>query len=124
MAPVVSADDMPEDNADLARLVVKFDRLLDDSPQSSPVAIQDVLDYLTREVPGGDLLSATDLTFQQTAAVGTTRYWIWSFDEPDGGEPAYATVSEDNGQLTVGYDANYYGLTPEQFMLGEYHGVF
>lgn len=54
-----------------------------------------------------------------------TQYWIWRFEEPDGGDAAYATVSVDeSGSETIGYETDYYGLSPEQFILGDFHGVF
>lgn len=38
---------------------------------------------------------------------------------------AYATVAvEPDGTQTVDYETDYYGLTPEQFILGDYHRVF
>lgn len=53
------------------------------------------------------------------------RYWIERFHEPDGGASAYATVSVDaNGSATLGYETDYYGLPPEQYVLGEHHQVF
>ena len=88
------------------------------------VALPDVLSYLADEVPDGHRLTADDLHFVRTADVEGTRYWIWRFDEPEGGEPAYVTVSvEEGGPHAIGYEADYYGLTPEQFILGDYHGV-
>ena len=34
-----------------------------------------------------------------------------------------ATVSPD-GSTSIGYEENHYGLSPEQFILGDYHNVF
>ena len=122
---MLSAGDMPDDNADLATVDVSFPRLPDDSASSCPVPIQNLLEYLADEVPGGEQLNASDLTFLRTADVEGTGYWIWRFKEPDGGDAAYATVSvDDTGASTLGYEADYYGLSPEQFILGDYHEVF
>ncbi len=115
---------MPEDNSDLAQLEVFFPNLPDDSPLSCPVPIEDLLAYLADEVPGGERLAPVDLTFLRTADVDGTQYWVWRFDEPDG-EAAYATVSVDpGGTETIGYEADHYGLTAEQFIVGDYHQVF
>jgi hypothetical protein len=123
--PLPTVDEIPTDNRELAGVVVEFARLRDDSQRSCPVRIADLLTYLRDEVPGGQRLQPADLTFLRTAQVGDSRYWIWCLNEPDGGDPAYATVSvEDSGRVTSGYDTNTYGLTPEQFMLGDYHKVF
>lgn len=122
---LVRADDLPADNADLAKVQIDFPRLSDDSPVSSPVPVDDILQYLADEAPGGEMLTAADLVFLRTAQVEATRYWIWRFVEPDGGEPAYVTVSESaDGSGGVGYDANSYGLSPEQFILGDYRDAF
>lgn len=116
---------MPDNNADLALVQAEFPRLADDSAASCAVPLDDILRYLADEVPGGEALTADALTFVRTAQVADTRYWLWRFNEPDGGEPAYATVSVlPTGQCTIGYDDNYYGLTPEQYILGDYHQVF
>lgn len=116
---------MPGDNADLAAVQVDFDRLSPDSPEACPVAMTDLLDYLAREVRDGEQLTATDLTFLRTAQVETTEYWVWQFKEPGpDGDDAYATVSRSGNQATLGCDTNYYGLSPEQFILGDYHQVF
>jgi hypothetical protein len=116
---------MPDDNADLSTVTVTFPRLPDDSAAGCPVPVSDLLEYLAMEVPDGDSLSAEQLTFLRTADVEGTQYWIWRFREPDG-DNAYATVSVAPGgsRTTIGYDADYYGLTPEQFILGDYHQVF
>lgn len=121
---MIPADEMPDDNADLAGLSPDFPRLDDDSATSCPVPVAELLDYLGDEAPGGERLTGADLSFRRTALVETTRYWIWTFDEPDGGDPAFLTVSDDGTSLTVGYESDYYGLTPEQFIVGEYHNVF
>ena len=116
---------MPEDNHDLALVQVSFPPLADDSPASCPVSVSEVLEYLAAEAPGGETLEPSDLFFLRTAQVADVRYWIWRFFEPDGGDEAYVTVAQEQDGLTcVGYDANYYGLTPEQFLLGDYHNVF
>lgn len=121
---MLDASQMPEDNADLAKIVIDCDRLPDDDPSSCPVSLDELLRYLVLEVPDGDALTQGDLAFCRTADVAGTHYWIWAFDEPDG-EASYATVARSpNGNITLGYEANYYALTPEQYLLGDYHEVF
>ena len=121
---VLSAEEMPDDNVDIALIQVDFPRLDDDSATSCPVAAAALIDYLTDEVPNGDRLTEGDLQFQRTADAEGVRYWIWAFDEPDG-DLAYVTVSvSPSGASTIGYDANFYALTPEEFILGDYHEVF
>lgn len=121
---MLTFDEMPDDNADLANVEARFPRLPEDSPASCPVPMEDVLEYLAIEVPDGAKLTAGDMAFRRTARVADTDYWVWSLNEPDG-QPAYVTVSvDDSGTETIGYEADYYGLSPEQFVLGDYHQVF
>ncbi len=52
------------------------------------------------------------------------KYWMWRCTDPSAAD-SYAVVSLDpDGSYTIGYDENYYRLSPEQFMLGDYHSVF
>jgi hypothetical protein len=117
--------DLPEDNEDLSGVAVDLPRLVDDSVSSCPVGIEELLDYLEVEVPGGDSLKAEDLAFLRTAELGDARYWIWSFHEPAGGALAYATVRLDpDGTQTRSYEGDNYGLSPEQFLVGEHCGCW
>lgn len=121
--PILTGE-LPDDNEELANIVVQFPSLADDRADP-PVSIPELLDYLRDEAPDGEELQAEDLRFIRTAQVAERAYWIWAFREPGGGESAYLTVSQDaKGAVTIGYETDYYGLTPEQYMLGDYHGVF
>jgi hypothetical protein len=69
-------------------------------------------------------VDAGQLSFLRTAQVAEQQYWIWGFQEADG-SPCYITVAvSPDGSSCLGYDENHYGLTPEQFMLGDDHQVF
>jgi hypothetical protein len=120
---MLTADEMPDDNRDLASLEVVLAALPDDAAASCPVGIEDLLRYLADEVPAD--LTPSDLTFRRTAVIGDRSYWVWSFVEPDGGSPAYATVSiGPAGAATLSYETDHYGLSPEQYVLGDHHQVF
>ncbi len=122
--PMPPYEEMPEDNAELARLVVDFSRLADDTFDSCPVSMEDILDYLHLESPDGDGIEEKDLVFLRTAQVAEKAYWIWKFTESDGVE-CYVTVSATSqGETCIGYEQNAYGLTTEQYMLGDYYNVF
>lgn len=121
---MISAHEMPEDNADLAHVQVEFSRLQPDTAGACPRSIDDLLEHLRAESPDHESVHAGQLRFLRTALVADHRYWIWSFQELDGTD-CFVTVSQaPNGTVCTGYDENYYGLTPEQFMLGDYHQVF
>lgn len=112
----------PPDPDELPNLNVEFPRLSNDSASSSAVPMSEVLEYLEGEA-APETPSEADLQFLRTARVEDADYWIWRFKESDGAE-CYVTVSrEADGGTTIGYEENYDGLTPEQFMLGEYHGL-
>lgn len=115
---------MPEDNAKLASIAIAFPRLEPDTASSCPIPMDDVLEYLRVESPDGDAVQVKQLRFLRTAQVAEQRYWIWAFQEADGTD-CYVTVSvSPGGESCVGYDANHYGLSPDQFLLGDYHEVF
>ena len=117
--------DLPADNEDIVHVVIDLPFLADDSPGSSPVAVDRLLGYLSLQAPGGGLLTVADLNFRRTADLRVARYWIWSFVEPDGRAGAYATVRQDSdGTITMGYDTNDYRLSPEQFIVGEHCGCW
>lgn len=116
---------MPEDNADLAKVDVEFERLVPDNSEGCPAPMTRLLSYLADEVPGGEDLGPEDLSFVRTARVEDHDYWLWRFREPGpDGDDAYLTVSRVRGQVAVGYEANFYRLTPEQYLLGDYHHAF
>lgn len=121
---MLSYDEMPEDNEELAKIKVEFPYLSDNSAKSCPESMKEILDYLHMESPDEDDIEASDLKFIRTAKVENHEYWIWKFYEADG-EECYVTVSKrpDDG-TTIGYDDNFLNLTPEQYILGDYHGVF
>jgi hypothetical protein len=117
-------EDLPEDNAELAQLVIEFSRLADDTPASCPVSMKEILDYLHLESPDGDEVEEKDLVFLRTAQVAEKAYWIWKFTESDGVQ-CYVTVSvTSQSETCIGYEQNTYGLTPEQYVLGDYYNAF
>lgn len=116
-------EDLPEDNADLAKISIDFPFLTVDSSGSCPITNDEILDYLSKESPDGDAIKSKSLRFLRTAKVEDRDYWIWSFVELDG-TLSYVTVSRQGTNLNIGYSPDFYGLTPEQFILGDYYDVF
>ena len=116
---MISYDEMPENNEDLKKINIDFPHVsLTEISKPDEIEPQ-LLEYLELEgyIPDGEL------TFLRTAKVESTIYWVWEFISD--GEKIYATASEDkNGNASIGCDEDYYGLTPEQFILGDYHDCF
>ncbi|NUQ62214.1 MAG: hypothetical protein HUU20_06985 [Pirellulales bacterium] len=83
----------------------------------------EILHYLSLESPDGDSIQAADLRFLRTAQVADAEYWIWEFHESDGAK-CYVTVEQKGHDTSIGYDEDYWGLTPEQYMLAEYHQMW
>lgn len=112
---MLTRDQMPDDNAKLAAIPVDLPSLPDDRLPSPSGTAPDLLDYLRREgfPPDGGL------RFLRNARVGRTVYLIWAFESD--GEPAYATASVCDREWTLGGGANPWGLTPEQYILADYH---
>lgn len=83
-----------------------------------------MVECLRLESPDGDSIDTGGLSFLRTAQVADKRYWIWALQEADGSR-CYVTVAiSPEGRSCIGYEENYYELTPEQFMLGDDHQVF
>ena len=120
---MVNYDDMPEDNADLAFIKIDFPRLSPDSSDACPASVDSILEYLTIESLD-EVINEAQLKFLQTALVEDHQYWIWEFIESEG-KKRFVTVSlSPTGNHSIGYAEDYYNLTPEQFILGDYHKVF
>jgi hypothetical protein len=121
---MIPFEEMPDDNAQLASVAVEFPVLQPNTVESCPVPLSDIVEYLRLESPDGDAVHSGQLSFLRTARVAEQRYWIWAFQEADGSD-CYITVAiSPEGLSCIGYEENTLGLTPEQFMLGDYHGVF
>lgn len=121
---MIAYEEMPENNADLAAIDFDFPRLNPDTTADCPVSLGDIVEYLKLESPDADSVLVSQLTFLRTAFVEEHSYWIWEFIETDGTK-CYATVSLDAaGSLYIGYGEDSYCLSPQQFILGDYHDVF
>jgi hypothetical protein len=116
---MIAYEDMPEDNKDLAKIEIDFEHVSFDKV-SEPTEIEPyLLDYLNREGYSPD----TSVSFVRTAQVADITYWIWEYLSD--GEKTYATATQDkNGDTSLGCDTDYYDLTPEQYMLGDFHNCF
>lgn len=116
---MLTYEQMPEDRKDLSKIKTDFPHVSFDEV-SEPKEIEPyLLDYLQRKNyhPDGEL------KFLRTAQVKGTVYWIWEFTSKS--EKAYATATQDKyGDTSLGCDTDYYGLTPEQYILGDYHDYF
>jgi hypothetical protein len=125
---MITYDELPDDNTELAKIEIDFPYLKDNTPASCPSLMTEILEYLSMECSSGDNIKEKDLIFLRTAKVKKAKFWIWKFFDKDGVE-CYVTVSSQKRLLflksiSIGYDENYYGLTPEQFILGDFYGVF
>lgn len=111
---MLTREQMPDDNAELAAIPVE----LPHGPEGvmPPGKIEPHLrEYLHREglVPDGDL------RFLRTAVFERTLYWVWAFETA--GEPALAVASTHNRQSCLCAQVNAWGLSPEQFVLAAHH---
>lgn len=118
---MLNFEDLPDDNAELAGLSVSFPTLKDNSFTSCPVSLKEIAAYVARE--SGEVVNAEQLKFVRTARVADHDYWLWTLTESDG-QRAYVSVSRAGPAVQVGYSPDTYGLTAEQFMLGDYYDVF
>jgi hypothetical protein len=118
---MIPLEQMPEYRRDLVNVPVDFPPLDEEQAVRHVEFVDSLLEYL--ELEGEADLSAKDLTFLRSAQVGEKRFWIWEF-EGDSSDKYYAVASEKpNGSTRLSYDPAE-GLTPEQFMLAEYHECY
>lgn len=116
--------DLPEDNADLVKISVSFPLLDEDTEQSCPVSRENMLEYLSCEALDGENARSVPLIFVRTAAILKNKYWLWRFTDGDGVEAFLCVEQKCGNQFNISYLANDYGLTPEQYLLGQYYRVF
>jgi len=116
---MIKYEDMPEDNEKLAKIDIDFPHVPLANIHSPEDLKSDLIEYLEIE----DYAPDGEIGFIRTAKVENTVYWIWKFISQ--GDEVYATVALDqNGNMTIGCDENYYNLTPEQYIIGDYHNCF
>jgi hypothetical protein len=106
---------MPEDNTDLAAILVEFPSVPSEKVVSPDEIVPDLLDNLGREGFTPD----AGLRFLRNALVERTLYLIWAFTTD--GRSAFATASVRNREWRLSCGINHWGLTPEQHILADYH---
>jgi hypothetical protein len=111
---------IPDDNAGLAKLNIQLPHVPLDEV-SAPSEIEPYLiEYLKREsfTPDQGILK-----FIKIVRIEEVVYWIWRFDSD--GEPCYATATQKpDGTTGVGCAADYWNLTPDQYIFGDFHECF
>jgi len=121
---MLTYEQMPDTNKDLAKVDISFPFLTPNTVDQCPRDMADIQDYLRIEDADMDKVAKRDLVFIRTAQVAEQRFWIWRYFESDGQE-CFVTVSQSpDGSNSLGMDWNTHKLSPEQFMLGDYHQVF
>jgi len=124
---MLSKDELPEDPAQWGDLAVSFPRLVPDTADSCPASLSDLLEYIDSESANAGVTAR--LRFLRTAQVGDKQCWIWSYTDADG-ELSYITYWQDAaGEGILGMsdakadpDASK-SLSPEQYILAEYHDL-
>jgi hypothetical protein len=114
---------------DFAGIAIELDRLPPelDTPDACPRPWKDVLSYVHLETfgweleEGGDSGESLQIAFLRTAAIGESKYWVWSVQDADATWENGILVVEQrpNGTIT-GIDSSF-GLTPEQYLWMTYH---
>lgn len=116
---MLTYEQMPEDNEELAKIEIEFEHVPLDMVYKPEEIEPHMLEYL--EIEG--FVLDNKLKFLRTAKVEDCIYWIWEFTSDS--EKTYATAQRDkDGEITIGFETDYYGLTPEQYILGDYHACF
>jgi hypothetical protein len=93
-----------------------------DSALTCPVPYEHVLEHLTTEFGDGAAKHLAEPAFLRTARVGATSYWIWKFNDPNGGE-GYILVSLWPKNLACIECDETFGMTPEQFIVATHFKI-
>jgi hypothetical protein len=80
---VITRDKLPDDAADWTNVIVSFERLPQDSPESCPVSEEEVFEYVRLESVDTDKAKRSRLRFIRTAQVVKSKYWLWEYMEKD-----------------------------------------
>ena len=113
---MLTRDEMPEDNADLVSVRVEFRSVSARRVVAPEAIVPDMLDYLAREGFPPD----SGLRFLRNALVEERAlYLIWEFET--GGERAFATAAMRDRQWCLGCGLDHWGLSPEQYILADFH---
>jgi hypothetical protein len=117
---MIELDQLPEDAANWAGVVVDFPRLPDDSSNSCPLSEQQIFDYVRTESADLENADKKRFLFARTALVREERFWLWEYLE-EGDEVTYVWVQQhaDGGTLLSLNSA--FGLKREQFLLAAYY---
>lgn len=111
---MLSREQMPDDNAQLAAIPVE----LPYGPAGADPA-EVIEPYLWKYLEQEGLVPDCGLRFLRTAVFERTLYWVWTFETD--GEQAFAVASTHNRQSSLCAQVNYWGLSPEQFVLAIHH---
>ena len=114
---VIDRTNLPKEIEELAGLEFGLPYREEDSPESCPVSLEDLIDYLRMESADLDGVSRQQLTFARTVFVNGHKYWVWRFFESDG-EECYASVAlTPDGVESLSYASNFASLNPEQWVV-------
>ena len=126
---MLSRDELPEDPQEWADITVDLPRLTPDTPDSCPMPMSELLEYVDMESSEPGTANQSSLKFLRTANTDGTRCWIWGYTESDG-EVCYLTYRElPNGSNTRGMSSaspaynGEFKLTPEQYLLAEHYDL-
>ena len=113
---MLRSDQMPDGNADLANIPVELPPAPSELLSTPEVFLDDITEYLELE----GYIPDQELRFLRTALVEESVYYIWSFES--GGDSCFVTVSiRSDGSQCIGCNENHRGLSPEQFIMADYH---
>jgi hypothetical protein len=105
---------------DMKGIGVTLPRLSPDSPDSCPVKVKSLIEYLAMEAPwetetGEPIEPKPTLQFLRSAIIGQTHYWIWAFKDGRGTD-CFAVVSRWPKFVVKECDETF-GFTPEQHLV-------
>jgi hypothetical protein len=116
---MIARRDLPDDPMEWKNLDVSFPRLSPDTEASSPQSRAEIFDYVCRESADLDKAKEERLKFLRTAKIGSSKYWLWSYEE-EGGTLCFVALQKRWFKTILGLSSAD-GLSPELYLLADYY---
>ena len=117
---MIGRDQLPHDAADWVQIQVSLPRLDEDTADSCPASLAELMDYVRMESADTADAETERLTFLRTAKVEECSYWLWTYTESDGDSNYVVFRQNPDGSTKLGLSGPN-GLSPEQYLLADYY---
>lgn len=117
---MIPRSELPKNAADWTDIEISFPRLADDTADSCPVSLHEIMNHVRMESADVGGADPGRLVFIRTAKVGKASFWLWSYHESDGQKCYVVLQTVSDGSNVLGLSEPN-GLSPEQYLLADYY---